>query len=99
MIRVNTGEGGRAYILGIAQQASANLRGKAMSYEMTVRFWRDYGDDTGVIGKASPSPKDFAIQLAKEIQAAYDELGIAGSFQVETVIIEGKTHYIDGAKP
>ena len=68
----------------------------ADTYILQVRFERSLSDDLGVTGTADPMA--LAKQLAVEMQEAYDELAIAGQFQIETVTIDGKTAQIEGAK-
>lgn len=58
-------------------------------YVAKVRFTRSYSDDASAIGVEQPTAFDLAKQLARELQEAYDELSIAGEFQVETITLNG----------
>ena len=66
-----------------------------MSYIVIVEFQRDYHDDASVINSQNPSAKELAVQLAKELQQGYDECGIAGSFQVKTIVLNGIQYLIE----
>lgn len=67
-----------------------------MKYVAIVRFTRDLGDDANVIDIEDPTPMQLAKQLAVELQEAYDELGMAGEFQIERIVIEGVSHNVEG---
>ena len=62
-----------------------------MSYKIIVEFDRDLSDDANCIGKVEPTPKEYAEQLARELQSACND-GLAGNFQVITVKL-GDKHY------
>lgn len=55
------------------------------TYEIVVRFKRNFSDDAGVIEEEGEvTPQTLVKQLVRELQAAYDhaDTAIAGSFQV-----------------
>lgn len=62
-----------------------------MQMKIEVEFYRNQADDAEAIGKPEPTPQEFAIQLTKELQEAYDNEWIAGSFQVVRVTLENGT--------
>lgn len=62
------------------------------TYEFVVVFSRSMGDDSDVVGGSNPQA--LAAQLAKELQAGYDATGMAGQFQIVSVLIDGTVHTI-----
>ncbi|USN15579.1 hypothetical protein KIKIMORA_04610 [Brevundimonas phage vB_BpoS-Kikimora] len=63
--------------------ALASFRASPSEYHAIVLMQRDIGDDEAVLGVAegSATGEQFAYQLAKELQLAYDD-GMAGRFQI-----------------
>lgn len=63
------------------------------SYTITVKLTRELGDDKAVLeAKGMPiTAHTLAVQMASELQQAYLNNDIAGSFDVTHVIIEGVT--------
>ena len=62
-----------------------------MTYKILVEFSREEYDDTGVIGLDSPTPQDFVKQFCLELQGAYEDLAMAGHFQVKSITIDDVT--------
>ena len=65
-----------------------NILERRDSYEIVVRFTRSFDDDLGCGGDAiqdgtKPVGQALLDQFITELQAAYDETGMAGHFEVE----------------
>lgn len=54
------------------------------SYKIIVEFTRDAGDDSNVIESEGKAFNEYnaRVQFCREMQAAYDELQMAGSFKI-----------------
>lgn len=61
--------------------------------KLIVEFERDEAADAEVIGAKDPTPQQLVAQFVKEMQAAYDESWLAGSFTVVQINTDdGRNH-------
>ncbi|UTC29617.1 hypothetical protein BAMBUS_05590 [Brevundimonas phage vB_BpoS-Bambus] len=69
-------------------------------YQAIVLLTRDLGDDEAVLGdeQGTATGGDLARQIAKELQAAYDD-GMAGSFQILKVAADLMPHTLGVTLP
>lgn len=67
------------------------------NYTISVTFTRHLGDDEEFARERDPDLKRGLVKqfVAELQQRSYDDCGMAGSFQVETITLNGETFTIE----